>query len=173
MPTARDDPYMTIYVRLLPVAVPPEDQASGVRAGWAAEWPDLPEGAVDLRCSVPCDLRPDSADHGHPLGRVQAIRVLPKYAHRFPNQVPAAQVPYEVKLLRDLLMRDGPRTAATVRTRLHAERAGRDDRKPALARTLNQLMRRGLPLSDLAALAEELGVALTDADGPVDTELTD
>lgn len=175
-PTARNTPIPEGWVDVwLPVAYRhmPTD---GEGQAWACTIPSL-VGCELIEGLESCqgDKRP--GHDGRPMGEVVCLTVHPDYVRHFTDRIPTADVPLEVRLLRRCLLAGYPpkeqdQTAIADRLRAEAARVPMDERRKAMmARTLHQLMLRGLPADRTLEIAREVGADTADADGPVDTDL--
>ena len=122
---------------------------------------------------TPGDTRP--GHYGEPLGHVYCLRIPAEHAAAF--RAVAVSPPLEALLIHNCMLSGRPDTlpaqdAIADRLRAEAARVPMDERRKAMmARTLHQLMLRGLPADRTLEIAREVGADTADADGPVDTDL--
>ena len=162
----------------LPAIELPQDRDPTVRKLWDVAYPrEVPFDAILSREIGPGEKRAGSPTLGDPLGGVMCLTVHPDYVRHFTARIPAEDVPLEARLLRRCLLagyppREQDQDAIADRLRAEAARVPMDERRKAMmARTLHQLMLRGLPADRTLEIAREVGADTADADGPVDTDL--
>lgn len=178
--TVPDSEWVEVYVPIEPGPAPPGFPSTDVT--WRLPRPPgVPPAAIKAIHPVVVDKRTESPTRAEPLGRLVCMTVHPDYVDAIPDRV--TQVPFELRLMRSLLKEaDGEKTypvgpyasdaiRASMAEAIRQEVARKpldDARRSMLARCLYQLICRGFPLTDVAAMAAEHGLELAESGGVID-----